>query len=274
MAARPEIDAGASSPVHLPGVLAYHKVGTPEFGGTWCTARQLRSHLAALQAAGWHGVDAAAFERAACERDAPPHHVAPRRVLVTFDDAFESFATQAWPELESGGFPVLLFVVSDFVGRRSTWDLSLPGRHVPHLDWPALRDLARQGVAIGSHTATHRDLRRLDDRALEHELVGSRDAIEDALGVPVRHLSYPYGRSDDRVRAAARAAGYTLGFGMGPGSGRSLERMHWPRHGVYIIDGPGAVLDKLDAARPGHAWQRLAGRTIHACAAVAARGSG
>jgi len=256
--------------VEQPGVLAYHKIGTPEFGGTWCTARQLRAHLSALQRAGWQGTEAAAFERA-LDR---PQAGSARHVLLTFDDAFESFATRAWPELERRGFPVLLFVVSDFVGRRSTWDLSLPGRHVPHLDWPALRDLQSAGVTIGSHTATHRDLRRLDDRALDRELTGSRRTVEDALGVAVRHLSYPFGRSDARVRAAAASAGYAVGFGMGPGSARSPERMHWPRHGVYIIDGPGAVLDKLDAARLGHTWQRLAGRTIHACAAVAARGSG
>jgi peptidoglycan/xylan/chitin deacetylase (PgdA/CDA1 family) len=253
----------------MQGVLAYHKVGTPELGGTWCTRAQLRGHLGALRQAGWQAVDLQTF---AAGIAAPPSGSA-KRVLLSFDDAFASFADAALPVLQAAAMPSVVFVVSDFVGRRSTWDLHLPGRHVAHCDWPALRDLVRAGVTIGSHAATHADLRRLDDAALAHELSDSRCALEDGLGIAVRSIAYPFGSQDARVRAAAGAAGYELGFTIGvPADGR--DPLALPRHGVYVIDGPGAVLDKLDPSRPGHAWQLLAGRAIHACATVAARGSG
>jgi len=244
-----------------PAVLAYHKVGTPELGGTWCTRRQLRSHLTALASAGWRAIDAATFEQRLDDPE-PPR----REALVTFDDAFASFGAAAWPELERARVPVLLFVVTDYVGRRATWDWPLPGRRVPHLDWPALRRLVRAGVGIGSHAATHRDLRRLADAELHAELRRSRLRLEDELGIGVRSIAYPFGRCDARVVAAAAATGYAFGFAMS--AANAGQRLALPRSGVYVIDSPGAVLDKIDPRRRGHAWQKATGRGISACATL------
>jgi peptidoglycan/xylan/chitin deacetylase (PgdA/CDA1 family) len=260
-------------PAAHPPVLAYHKVGTPELGGTWCTVGQLRAQLDSLTRAGWRGVELQGFEAridAARAVTLPAAASDLREVLVTFDDAFSSFEQSAWPELERARFPAVLFVVTEFVGRRATWDLDLPGRHVPHLDWPALRALVQKGVAIGSHGATHRDLRKLDDPDLERELRASRTALEDALGVAVRSVSYPFGRYDERVQQAAARAGYTLGFSMCPPAGRA-GRMAIRRHAVYVTDGARSVLDKVDANRTLHRFQDAFERGANACAAWAAR---
>jgi peptidoglycan/xylan/chitin deacetylase (PgdA/CDA1 family) len=263
-------------PAGMPAVLAYHKVGTPELGGTWCTVRQLRTHLDALQRAGYSTLGLGDFERrlethavaSPASRPAPT----PRELLVTFDDAFESFAMHAWPELERRGMRCTVFVVTDFVGRPSTWDLSLPGRRVRHLDWDELRALALRGVEIGSHAATHRDLRRLEYRELEHELAGSRKILEDRLGLAVRAVAYPFGRFDLRVRQAALRAGFTLGFSMcPPGPNRRVDRLALRRSGVYITDRAGSVLDKVDPARRAFWLQDVTVRAINACAALGAR---
>jgi len=263
------------SAVVLPEVLAYHKVGTRELGGTWCTRAQLRRHLQALGRAGVRCVDLATFARrvasvatsAALARAPAP---APE-VLITFDDGFVDFADHAWPELRAAGVPVALFVPSDFVGRRATWDWPLPGRRVPHLDWPALRALAAEGVAIGAHGATHRDLRRLDARGLDRELGGARARLQDGLGLDVTAIAYPFGRADARVRAAVRAAGYVLGFSMCTPRAAAFDPFALRRHGVYVIDGARSVLDKVDARRRGHAVQDRLERGISTCAGLVAR---
>jgi peptidoglycan/xylan/chitin deacetylase (PgdA/CDA1 family) len=190
-------------------------------------------------------------------------------VLLTFDDAFESFATHAWPELQGGNWPVTVFIVTRFVGRRSTWDLPLPGRRVAHLDWAALRDLAAAGVNFGSHGALHVDLRRCDDADLNAELEGSRRTLEDALGIPVQSFAYPFGRCDARVRRAAAASGYTLGFSVCPPG--QPDRLAIRRHIVYVTDGGRAVLDKIDPRRVLHRFQDRFERGANACAAWAAR---
>ena len=275
----------------LPAVLAYHKIGTPELGGTWCGVRQFAAHLDALTRAGVRGIDVEQFARrldSLAQRPATQHRVAtndattgrhaaaahPRReVLITFDDGYASFAAKAWPLLRARSVPSLLFVVTDFVGRRSSWDLPLPGRRVWHLDWAELRALQAEGVAIGSHSLSHRDLTRLDDRTLQRELEGSRQRLEDALGAGVHTLSYPFGRCDARVAAAAAASGYVLGFAMSAPRGH-VHPLALRRFGVYIVDSPQAVLDKVDASRRLWWVQDLFTRGVSAVAALAARHTG
>jgi peptidoglycan/xylan/chitin deacetylase (PgdA/CDA1 family) len=66
----------------------------------------------------------------------------------------------------------------------------------------AVAEIERSGHELGFHTSRHEPLTTLADADLEAELSHS--------GVPV--IAYPYGKVDDRVAAAARAAGFTHGY--------------------------------------------------------------
>lgn len=125
-------------------------------------------------------------------------------VAITFDDAFVSFAELAWPLLRERRIPVTLFVpTADVGGDNGSWE-SLPGiPELPILGWEALARLAAEGVELGSHGRTHRDLRRLGDAVLRRELEDSRDEIAERTGEAPATLAYPYGRHDDRVATAA-----------------------------------------------------------------------
>jgi peptidoglycan/xylan/chitin deacetylase (PgdA/CDA1 family) len=127
-------------------------------------------------------------------------------IAVTFDDAFVSFRDIAWPLLKERGVPVTVFVPTDHAGRTNRWpDESYAGiPELPLLDWDALARLAAEGVRLGSHTASHRDLRTLDDDDLERELEGAAERIGEITRRP-DVLAYPYGFADERVAAAARS---------------------------------------------------------------------
>jgi peptidoglycan/xylan/chitin deacetylase (PgdA/CDA1 family) len=256
-----------SPPAGLPAVLAYHKIGTPEFGGTWCTRRQFAAQLDALQKANFRAIDTSTFDARLrrLSHPSPDRTTRVRELLITFDDAYASFATHAFPELRARGFPVLLFVISNFVGRRARWDLPLPGRRVEHLGWVALRELVAQGVEVGSHTHSHVDLCSLSRAALLRELTDSRRKLEDALGTEVRAVSYPFGRCNARVVKAASDAGYRIGFSMCPsGPNGRVDPLALRRWGVYVTDTPRAVLDKVDPTRRAFWIQDLATRGINA----------
>lgn len=126
-------------------------------------------------------------------------------VAVTFDDAFVSFREIAWPLLKERGIPVTVFVPTDHAGRTNRWpDESYAGiPELPLLDWDALRELALEGVQLGSHTRSHRDLRTLPDDELREELEAAAERIEEVTRRPDL-LAYPYGFADARVAAAAR----------------------------------------------------------------------
>lgn len=90
-----------------------------------------------------------------------------------------------------------------------------PGAEEPDLllTWDQIRDMAGQGITLGSHTMTHLSLARCAPERARWELTESRRLIEERVGTPVRLLAYPHGKPedfDDRVAGFARDAGYGL----------------------------------------------------------------
>ena len=161
---------------------------------------------------------------------------------VTFDDAFRNVAG-VLPALQRLGVGVTIFACTRFAEDGRPFHVSeLRGRAPAREDelltmpWDTLRELARQGVEIGSHTVSHPHLTWLSDRDLRAELVDSKRRIADELGRECRVLAYPYGDDDDRVRAATRAAGYEAAFSLGGRAGE-LDRFSLPRVDVYRGDG-------------------------------------
>jgi peptidoglycan/xylan/chitin deacetylase (PgdA/CDA1 family) len=72
--------------------------------------------------------------------------------------------------------------------------------------------LVDAGFDVGFHTLRHDPLPLLDDPELASALREGRGELEGAVGRPVRWISYPHGKGDARVAAAAREAGYDRGF--------------------------------------------------------------
>jgi peptidoglycan/xylan/chitin deacetylase (PgdA/CDA1 family) len=168
-----------------------------------------------------------------------------RRLRITFDDAYRS-ASNVIPELQRLGSPVTVFVCTALARRGSPLTIpELAGDDTGELatmDWDELRALNRSGVDIGSHGVSHPRLPELTDAELRDELVDSKAEIESELGGSCTELAYPYGEHDARVRAAARAAGYTRAFGLwrsaddDPYAARRLDlyRRHTPFRAVLM----------------------------------------
>lgn len=101
-------------------------------------------------------------------------------VVVTFDDGTPDFHDTVLPLLRRYNVPATLYLATASVGEREG------------LEWLQLLDAVGSGlVTVGSHTHTHADLRRVDERTCEEELRRSKDLIEDHLDRPCQHFAYP-----------------------------------------------------------------------------------
>jgi peptidoglycan/xylan/chitin deacetylase (PgdA/CDA1 family) len=65
------------------------------------------------------------------------------------------------------------------------------------LSWDELREMQESGITIGAHTVSHPILSHLDDEVLQHEMLMCQRVLQNNLGRPVRHFSYPNGQPCD-----------------------------------------------------------------------------
>lgn len=161
----------------------------------------------------------------------------PNTVALTFDDGLENFYHLAFPILQRYGFSATVFLVSDFVGKTTAWDYHTRN----HLTWQQIAELAAAGIEFGSHSASHKDLRDLDDEELSYELYGSKGFLEQKLGCPVKYVSYPFGRYNRRVIQFSRKAGYVNAYGLA----RTDNDFVLKRACVYLYDTPYSIEKKL-----------------------------
>jgi peptidoglycan/xylan/chitin deacetylase (PgdA/CDA1 family) len=142
--------------------------------------------------------------------------IAERSFVVTFDDGFHDFYTEAFPILGRCGFTATVFLVTNCIGGASDWDGE---RGYPLLTWEQVGDLHRQGITFGSHTCTHPRLVHMTPNAVWREITASKATLEHRLGDAVYWLAYPYGQSTRLIREQAASAGYHAACGVNTGSG-------------------------------------------------------
>lgn len=76
-----------------------------------------------------------------------------------------------------------------------------------------IKEMADDGMTIGSHTVTHRRLDTLSAVEQHHELKASKEQLEAVLGKPVASLSYPYGSHTDATLEIMQELGYSIALG-------------------------------------------------------------
>lgn len=105
---------------------------------------------------------------------------------VTFDDGWKSIYTEALPILQEYGIPTTQYVLS------GTFD------HQSYMSAQQMKSMQGAGHEFGSHTITHPDLTKLDDRSLSKELRLSKKELSNHLG-PINDFASPLGAFDSRT---------------------------------------------------------------------------
>ena len=138
----------------------------------------------------------------------------PRRpVVLTFDDGYADFHSQAMPLLDRYGFTATVFVTTGWVRDGK----GLPDRRPPAqmLSWAQIEEAVSAGIEVAAHSHTHPQLDQLPPNLLHDELATGKAVLEEKLGSPVTGLAYPFGYSNARVREVARELGHQYSCAVG-----------------------------------------------------------
>ena len=151
--------------------------------------------------------------------------IPPRCAVVTFDDGWKSQYEVAWPIMKKYGYPFTMFIYTEGVRGGS-----LGGGEA--ITWEQLADMRDNGVDIEGHSATHQDLREGHtitlisggkrtrtkvtgpqyEEWMQNEVVGSKQLLEQRLGIKVNCFAVPFGNYNEHVKEIARNSGYEAMF--------------------------------------------------------------
>ena len=127
------------------------------------------------------------------------------KIVFTFDDGYKDFLTTALPILLHYKVPATVFIVAGMLGDKVSWNSH--SKHAQLMSEDEIRHIKAQGVSLGSHTMTHSNLAKVDEKKVYQELVDSHITLRD-LGESFYALSYPWGQWTNQVLNAVKVAGY------------------------------------------------------------------
>ncbi|MBI5416083.1 MAG: polysaccharide deacetylase family protein, partial [Candidatus Omnitrophica bacterium] len=102
----------------------------------------------------------------------------------------------AFPILRKYDFPATIFVITDVLNDEG------------YLTTAQMKEMLAQGIEIGSHTRRHAYLPGILGKTLVEEIKGSKDRLEQELGVTVANFAYPNGGFTEEAKRIVQQSGY------------------------------------------------------------------
>lgn len=154
-------------------------------------------------------------------------------IVITADDGWKSDYTYMYPIAQKYHVPITLFIYPRTISK---------GKNA--LTWEQVKELMKSGLFdIESHTLSHPNFKQEKkhmssqnyEKLVYRELFESKRILENALGIKVALLAWPFGIYDDYLEQQAAKAGYAMAFTIDYRSAARLYRAEaQPRY--MIVD--------------------------------------
>lgn len=211
-------------------ILQYHHISSTTPRSTSVTVEEFRLHMDYLRDNGFTVLPLESIVKALQQHMPLPE----KAIAITFDDAYISVYTAAFPLLKQRGWPFTVFVPSGLVGTNPRL----------YVSWDQLREMGAAGATLANHSVTHGYfLGRIageDDTAwlarIEQEIIESEKQILQETGQSHKLHAYPFGEYNRAIEALVVRMGYVgLAQHSGPVNAASsfTALPRFPFSGVY-----------------------------------------
>jgi len=127
-------------------------------------------------------------------------------ILLTIDDAFESFYVNAWPLLKNEKIPFILFVSTREIGKHG------------YMTWEQIKEIQSNSLAtIGNHSHSHEYLIDWDKDKIKNDLKMSIKIFNKHLGFSPKIFSYPFGEYSSDLKKIVSDLNFQFAFGQHSG---------------------------------------------------------
>ncbi len=218
-------------------ILLYHHVATDTPPSTSISPTDFRAQLEYLRDNDFSVIGLDTLIEAL--RNGKP--VPDRAVAITFDDGYASIYSEAFPMLQSFGYPFTLFLSTDPINRSQA----------NYMTWAQVRELSDAGVVIANHLIEHpymltRQEGETDQQWLQRqrvETLTAEETIANQTGQSHRYLAYPYGEFDPAIKSLLGELNF-VGLAQNSGAvGYNSDFLALPRYPLA------SIYADLDSAR-------------------------
>jgi peptidoglycan/xylan/chitin deacetylase (PgdA/CDA1 family) len=195
-----------SQPFRVP-ILMYHKVERlnrrSTVQGHYVSPKLFKRQMAVLSAMGFTAIPLSSLYKTGVKLPRKP-------IVITFDDGYVNFLTNALPVLKNYRFVATVFLVANQVGGTNEWDTKEGDVEEPLMDLSQILRAKEAGIEFGSHTLDHADLPAVSSEEAWHQIEGSKKKLEEILSCEVDAFCYPYGRKTPDICEMVKRAGYRV----------------------------------------------------------------
>ena len=156
--------------------IMYHRFNESKYPSTNIQMEVFKEHVKFIKDSNINFYNPKEFEK---KFDNPKKE---KKILLTIDDAFLSFYTEAWPYLKKNKIPFILFVSTEPVGKRG------------YMTWDQIREIDKTDFGfIGHHSHTHEYLIDDTDDEFIIDIKKANKIFLEKLGYVPTLFSYPFG---------------------------------------------------------------------------------
>ncbi len=128
-----------------------------------------------------------------------------KKILLTIDDAFQSFYEVAWPYLKKNKIPFILFVSTEPVGNKG------------YMTWDQIKEINNENFAIiGHHSHSHEYLIHETNQDFITDIEIANEIFKEKIGYVPNLFSYPFGEYSEFMREYI-SKNFTYAFGQHSG---------------------------------------------------------
>lgn len=216
-------------------ILMYHHIEVnprpkdPIWASLFVTPEQLDSQLKYFSTNGYNIISLDELHQALVDNKSLPE----KSIVLTFDDGYKSFYTNAFPLLKKYNLKATEFVITQVE--------TAPA----YFSWDEISQMDKSGlIQFGAHTRHHPNLPGLSQSAIVNEIMGSKNDLEQHLKKPITWFAYPYGSYNNFIVQTVRNSGFVGAVSTVYGAGQSRDKLFLePR---IMVDGRYTLFELID----------------------------
>jgi len=181
-------------------VLMYHRFEEHKYPSTNIKIADFIKQIDLIKVNDFKFINANDFENALLNQKAE------KKILLTIDDAFNSFYDQAWPILKKHEIPFILFVNTREVGSYG------------YMNWSQINEISKEKfVHIGNHSFSHEYLVDKKNEEIINDINQAITDFKNNLEYTSTFFSYPFGEYSNNFKNIIKKLGFKYAFGQHSG---------------------------------------------------------